>query len=609
MLDTLLKIGEHLLEGHGVWAQLVAKPKFNSKKDNWICPILFNCVENRIEILKDDIQKFNEEKSPTEFRYISTGIWGPRGKKCALTVEPKNFYMLEETLFGKQKDNLGTMMESMADFDLELKKTQFFHALQEINESLNECRQALDYQEVKNRLDFGKNDQVVLFYSLVKSDNIEDGMPTKLTELNGYEDFIIGKFATPDKVHEGLDYITGYSSEEVVEATFSGRYNIHKIFQTTASNYASGFSNFRKNFQSSPTTLASLDKASDYILNNLNTNIAGISHIVVPNYLHKDLNNFDLKQVEIFLNKAGELLFQYHEMDTNLDKKLPDTDVFWVNYIAFESDGNSFKVINHINDVNSRYLKKLIEVFGKTEFELQDYIGDRSHFNLQSIYRMIPVRDGQKSKLNPVLLFFKDILEQKPIRQEVIFDHFITLALCHWYGRNRAFTNIRQSDSFDFAIKDAVFKYSALIYALKQLNLIDMEKETSKTEKIDESRTDFQKRIDQFFKKMDYSKDEKAMFYLGRILSSVAYAQYKKGHESKPILNKINFNGMDSSAIVRLSLDLAEKVQQYRIHRETDWNFSLFREKYNEKDWPLSKEQNVFYLMAGYSFGLTKSNN
>jgi CRISPR-associated protein Csh1 len=609
MLDTLLKIGEQLLEGHGVWAQLVAKPKFNSKKDNWICPILFDCVENRIEILKDDIQKFNEEKSPTEFRYISTGIWGPRGKKCALTVEPKNFYMLEETLFGKQKDNLGTMMESMADFDLELKKTQFFHALQEINESLNECRQALDYQEVKNRLDFGKNDQVVLFYSLVKSDNIEDGMPTKLTELNGYEDFIIGKFATSDKVHEGLDYITGYSSEEVVEATFSGRYNIHKIFQTTASNYASGFSNFRKNFQSSPTTLASLDKASDYILNNLNTNIAGISHIVVPNYLHKYLNNFDLKQVEIFLNKAGELLFQYHEMDTNLDKKLPDTDVFWVNYIAFESDGNSFKVINHINDVNSRYLKKLVEVFGKTEFELQDYIGDRSHFNLQSIYRMIPVRDGQKSKLNPVLLFFKDILEQKPIRQEVIFDHFITLALCHWYGRNRAFTNIRQSDSFDFAIKDAVFKYSALIYALKQLNLIDMEKETNKTEKIDESRTDFQKRIDQFFKKMDYTKDEKAMFYLGRILSSVAYAQYKKGHESKPILNKINFNGMDSSAIVRLSLDLAEKVQQYRIHRETDWNFSLFREKYNEKDWPLSKEQNVFYLMAGYSFGLTKSNN
>jgi CRISPR-associated protein Csh1 len=108
---------------------------------------------------------------------------------------------------------------------------------------------------------------------------------------------------------------------------------------------------------------------------------------------------------------------------------------------------------------------------------------------------------------------------------------------------------------------------------------------------------------------MDYGEPEKAVFYLGRVLSSVAYAQYKKGHESKPVLNKINYNGMDSKAIVRLSLDLAEKVRQYNIHRETEWNFSLFRESFNEKDWPLSKEQNVFYLMAGYSFGLTKSDN
>jgi CRISPR-associated protein Csh1 len=108
---------------------------------------------------------------------------------------------------------------------------------------------------------------------------------------------------------------------------------------------------------------------------------------------------------------------------------------------------------------------------------------------------------------------------------------------------------------------------------------------------------------------MDYSETEIALFYLGRVLSSVAYAQYKKGHESKPVLNKINFNGMDADAIVRLSLDLREKTRQYNIHHKTEWNFSEFTERFNEKDWSLSKEQNVFYLMAGYSFGLTKSDN
>ncbi len=609
MNQTLQKIGEQLLEGQGVWARLVAEPKHNPKKANWVCPILFDCIENRIEVLKGDIQRFNKDKSSTEFRYVSPGIWGPRGKKCALTVEPKNFQMLEETLFGKKDDDIGTMIESMIDFNPDLKDTQLFLALQEINEKLNECRQSLSYQEVKDQLGFGNNDQAVLFYSLIRSESIEQEKPTRLAGLKGYDDFMIGKFATPYKVQEGLDYITGTYSEEIIEASFSGRYNIHKIFQTTASNYASGFSDFGKNFRSNPSTLASLDKASEYILNNLNTHIAGVSHIIVPNFLHKDLKDFELKHVELFLDKTGELLFQYHKVDTELDKKLPEVELFWVNYMAFESDGNSFKIINHIKDVNSRYLKQLVEVFGKTEFEFLNYIGDQSYFNLDSIYRMIPIRDGKKSKLNPVLMLFKDILEQKPIKQEIIFDHFISLALCHWYGRNRAFTNIRESNSFDFAIKDAVFKYSALIYALKQLNLIDMETEVNQVDNPDESKTDFQKRIDHFFEKMDYGESEKAMFYLGRVLSSVAYAQYKKKHESKPILNKINFNGMDASAIARLSLDLNEKLHQYKIHSEAEWNMALFRERFNIKNWPLSKEQNVFYLMAGYSFGLTKSDN
>jgi CRISPR-associated protein Csh1 len=609
MLDTLKKIGDQLLEGQGVWARLVAEPKHNPDKNNWICPILFDCVDQEIRFLKDDMVRFKKDESSVECRYISPGIWGPRGKKCALTVEPKNFHMLEETLFGKKKGDIGSMMDSLTDFDPTLNETQIYTGLQEINDLLNDQRTILDYKVFKSELNFGKNDEVVLFYSLIRSENINDGKAKKIVQLDGYEDFIIGKFATPDEVTEGLDYITGGVSEEIIEASFSGRYNIHKIFQTTASNYASGFSDFRKNFQSDPATLASLDKASDYILNKLNTNIAGVSHIVVPNFLHKDLESFDLGQTELFLDKTGELLFHYQKLDTDLDKHLPDVSLFWVNYIAFESDGNSFKVINHIKDVNSAYLKKLVEIFGKTEFEFRNFIGDKSLFNLQSIYRMVPVRDGQKSKVNPVLTLFKDILEQKPIRQDLIFEHFITLVLSHWYGRSRAYSNISESNSFDFAMKDAVYKYSALIYALKQLNLIDMEKEHIQQETAETSKSDFQKRIDHFFKKMDYRESEKALFYLGRVLSSVAYAQYKKGHESKPVLNKINFNGMDSQAIVRLSLDLAEKVRQYTIHRETEWNFALFRENFNEKEWPLSKEQNVFYLMAGYSFGLTKSDN
>ncbi len=609
MLDTLKNIGDQLLEGRGVWARLVTEPKHNPDKKNWVCPILFDCIDQEIRFLKDEMTLYRKDESVYKFKYLSPEKWGRNGKKCALTIEPKKFSMLEETLFGKKEGDNGSMMLSILDYDPEFEIKPIFKALQEINKFLSIKREQLDLKLFKEEIDLGSKEEVVLFYSIIRSENYNNGKPIKLFDLEGHEQFVIGKFATPENLSMGIDYISGNVSDEVIESTFSGRYNIHKVFQTEAKNYASGFSDFKKNFQSNPATLASLDKASDYVLNNLNTRIAGVSHIVLPNYLHKNLKDFNLDQIKLFLDKTGDLLFKYQTLDTDLDKHLPELDLFWVNYIAFESDGNSFKIMNHIKDVNSAYLKKLVEVFGRTDFEFRSYLGDRAYFNLQSIYRIIPVRDGQKSKVNPVLKLLKDILEQKSVQQEVLFDHFITLALSHWYGRHRAFPNVRNIDSFDFAIKDAVFKYTALIYALKQLNLIDMETENRQVESTETVKSDFQQRVDGFFEKMEYGEAEKSMFYLGRVLSSIAYAQYKKGHESKPVLNKINFNGMDAQAIVRLSLDLAEKARQYNIHRETDWNFARFREGFNDKNWPLTKEQNVFYLMAGYSFGLTKSDN
>ena len=606
MLSTLVKIGEKLLEGKGVWANLTSEPKYKAEKTNWVCPILFDCENGRISILKDEISRFQPINSIVKFRYLNTELWGRRGKKCALTVEPKNFSMLEETLFGKGKEDTGSMIRTIDEFQ-QFATNPIYAALLEIKEKLDKEKSKLDIAEIKKELDFGKDDEIVMFYSAIKSSKVNDGQQTVLTDLEGYDEFVLEKFDSKESGQEGIDYVSGDISKNVQDAIFSGRYNIHKIFQTTASNYATGFADFRKNFQINQATLAALDKASDYVLNRLQTRIAGITHIVIPSILHKDLDDFDIEETELFIDRSAELLFRYNSLDADIERELPDASIFWVNYFAFESDGNSFKIMNHIKDVNSKYLRKLTETFATTEGNFRNYLGGKYPFNFQTIYYMIPVREGNKSKNNPALHLFKDILEQRSIETDFLFKHFLELILCHWYGRYAAFPNIRKNESFDFAVKDAVFKYSALLYTLKKLNLINMENEENEVLETQEGKPDFQQRIDNFFSKMDYEKDQKTMFYLGRVLSSIAYAQYKKGHESKPILNKINFNGMDAQSIIRLSLDLAEKARQYNLHRETDGNFARFRESFNERQWNLSNQQNVFYLMAGYSFGLTKS--
>lgn len=608
MLATLTKIGEQLLQGKGIWSQLTAEPKYDEKKTSWVCPILFDCVDHQITILKHEISRFRPEESIIQLRYISTELWGRRGKKCALTVESKNFSMLEETLFGKNEKQSGDMIRTIEEFP-QFISTPIYIALKEINHNLKDLRNKLDIREIKIELNLGNQDEAVLFYSIIRSEKVNQGQPIKLIILDGYDDFVFKKFGSKGSSVEGIDYVTGALIQNVEEANFSGRYNIHKIFQTTASNYASGFVDFKRNFQSGQQTLSALDKSSDYVLKKLQSRIAGISHIVIPTFLNKDLNEFDIEETEIFLDRSSDLLFRYNAFDADMERELPETSLFWINYIAFESDGNSFKVMNHIKDVNSKYLKKVIGVFDKAGLEFKNFIGSKYPFNLQAVYFIIPTRDGSKSKNNPALHLFKDILEHRPVKPDLLFKYFIDLTLCHWFERYAAYPNIRKSESFDFAVKDAVFKYTALIYALKLLNLINMEKEDQATVENSENKSEFQQRIDNFFQKMEYTENEKAMFYLGRILSSVAQAQYKKGHESKPILNKVNFNGMDTQAIIRLSLDLNEKVRQYNIHRETDGNFSRFRQVFNEKHWNLSNEQNIFYLMAGYSFGLTKSDN
>src|SRR5690606_9044285 len=102
---------------------------------------------------------------------------------------------------------------------------------------------------------------------------------------------------------------------------FKGRYNIQKIFQTTTLNYASGFNgkNFARNFQASPSTVAALDRASDYALNNQIV-IAGIPHLTIPKLLHRDLTRLNINDFNLQLKSTSDLLFQAERIDNRTQR-------------------------------------------------------------------------------------------------------------------------------------------------------------------------------------------------------------------------------------------------------------------------------------------------
>jgi CRISPR-associated protein Csh1 len=174
-----------------------------------------------------------------------------------------------------------------------------------------------------------------------------------------------------------------------------------------------------------------------------------------------------------------------------------------------------------------------------------------------------------------------------------------------------ATTNIRENTEFDFAIRNAVFQYLAFIQILKQFNLInpmeedqldDLEEITLDAAPEEQILPDYQQKIEDYFVRMDYKPEHKALFYLGRVLNTVAQTQYKKEHKNKPVLKKLNYNGMDRDDIRRLHLDLVEKTQQYSIHRFTETTISRFTMLFKHENWTMKSDEALFFILSGYSF-------
>ena len=123
----------------------------------------------------------------------------------------------------------------------------------------------------------------------------------------------------------------------------------------------------------------------------------------------------------------------------------------------------------------------------------------------------------------------------------------------------------------------------------------------------EESKKSFGEKIEAFFETMKYQQPQKALFYLGRMLNTIALKQIEHQHHKKPILSKLNFNGMDKNEILRLHSDLFEKARQYGIVDKVEFDNSKFTSFFDVNNWSLPPQESLFFILAGYSFGLAIS--
>lgn len=613
MLSTLLEIGEQISENRSKWDDIIEAPKIDENRTNYVLNIIFNINEDKIETSPENIEKYNKD-SPLKHKLLKT-LKG-NAKKVYVATLSKKMEHLKESLLGKEERDKPQLINDIDSNFGFLKKSDFYSALLEIT-GLDNHREELETDNVKKQLKLSQSSNLVFCYSSIKSDSFNDGKATELSELQGFEDYIEKKFFNNIKGkvsdEEKLDYSKGEYVKDVVGAKFQRGYNLNAMFVTTTKNFLSEFEdkNASKNYQLSNQSIKYLDRAASYLINNLTFRIAGINHVIVPEFFKTE--EIDIEMALDNIRSKNELLFNlknFDALDTALSDEADDSP-YWLNYIGIDSDGNFFKASNYIKDVSKHYLIEVIRRIKHINIEFEEYLGDKI-FNFYRLYNHIPVRDGVKK--NIALNIYSDIFKKIEIDRNTIFSLFNQYLKCQRSGqfdaknRHNSYPNIRGQQSFDFAIANAVSIYSAFIKLLNELNLLKTDSIMENTiqepnEGKDKTMND---QIESFFRKMNYNESQKALFYLGRILNSIGYAQYQKGHTSKPIMNKINYNGMDRDDIRRLIIDLKEKAKQYDILGKTEYNFSRFTDYFNYNEWNMDPEEAVFFLLSGYSFFITK---
>jgi len=612
MLDTLIKLGKEISKNRSEWEDIIHIPNTNDKKSSYVLNIVFNVDDDKIEITPDNLKEFDSDTTPYRHKLLET-LKG-NAKKMYVAVLLDKIAHLKESFFGKENATKGQLMEDIENISPDLKSTEFFQALELIHK-LKSHENELTKKHINDQLALSNKSEIVFCYASIKAKSINEGNITELSQLEGFERYINKKFfkssSNKDNQKEQLDYSWGKPNNNVVEAKFQRGYNLNAMFVTTTANFANNFekSNYHKNYQLSEDSIKYMDRASKHLLDRLYFSIAGIGHMIVPEFL--SISDIDYEEALNNIYKRNDLLFNlknFDELTTSLMDEARDHP-YWLNYVAIDSDGNYFKASNLIKDVSEPYLIKIFKNIAYINEELKDLLG-KYIFNFYTFYRYMPVRGNTKK--NIALELFADVFQQRSIEKNNIFKSFNQYIKCQKSGQfdnkgyHNSYPNIKQESAFDFAIQNAVTMYSAFIKLLDQLNLLKTEENMETKQSDKEQSRKINDAIETFFEKMKYTDSQKALFYLGRVLNTIAYAQYQKGHTSKPIMNKINYNGMDRDDIRRLRIDLEEKAKQYDILNKTEFNFSKFTDHFEYNNWNIDPEEAVFFILSGYSFFINK---
>jgi CRISPR-associated protein Csh1 len=358
---------------------------------------------------------------------------------------------------------------------------------------------------------------------------------------------------------------------------------------------------FIKNYNICKECYIDLMIGENFVKNNLKSRIGDLYVYIIPYFIFKT-TTLNIKDFAEYIKQTSNSIVNlksfkgFQDMLSEYKEYEDEKNYFIINYLFYHESKSEFKILKLIKDIPPSRLdiiRKMEEDINKL-FEKEENL----KVNLEGVYRCIPIKKDNYYGFSKFLEVIDNIFSNTLVDYNFLINQFTEVIRILKFKREGY--NIWVDTDFEHKI----LQMNLVLLFFKKLNILGGNMINSNVTNVGEN--NLPNEILEYWKNLEIYNDDckRALFLLGYLIGEVGRAQDTKYIKNRPVLNKINFQGMGVEKLIRLSNDIFEKLIQYDKLRYNENIYSVLKQKIdkNIKEWSLSNQENVFYILSGYAF-------
>ena len=620
MLEGIMQLGEAVYKKGDISNYLKKVEPAKGEKNKYIIKINFD-LDNEI-IKVDPLTEMNTD-SYKEYNYV--GSANSSGEPQWLLTSTGLNYHLSETIYNILKLNIIPSKEEelkkvldlfFVEIPNEKEKYKYLLDISKID-SIGEVNISYDEKAGKSKL----AEIVKIFNDYLKREyNISKDQVGLVTiylngELLATDEEYIKKViqyksgSTAKKLEKGVCAYCKAQKDLVSDLNAKIKFytNNQVIFASELNT-----KNYYKNLQLCSDCRDTYLTGETYLQNNLSTRLNAFSVFIIPQFIYgAPINEYEIDEFSKRIKDSFNTVTKIKNID-EARRSIKDSitltnssSYFTLNFLFYKSTQASTKIQSFIKDVDPSIFDKINGATTKTIDLIHGILGTWEYgksVNLGTVYYMTPVKltNGDPTRYKEVLQNYDAILTRRRIDKRKVVHSVVD---CSSVIRlNKDGYNL---DPKRDRLEDYIFRANMYIKFLEYLGNI------KGGDQLDTSEMKIKDYYKNYIEELNFDEQQTALFLLGVLIGKIGnkqFSQLNKGSSDndgrKPILNKLNYNGIDKRKIIRLTNDVFSRLNQLKIrHYSEDIFFEMNKllDK-NINSWKLDKEENLFYLLSGYSF-------